>query len=422
LLGRVFAPIGGAFRGAWNGARRIVSSGITSVVNLVTQAPGRLEGLAGRFASAGASLGRSFINAIGNGLSSAGSFLGNIGRGIANWINDNTPFGDRISVGPVSVTLPRLARGGKVGPGSGGARMFLAGEGGKDEWVISQEGNRSQNIAWAMEALTSLTGGRPVPAFKGGGKPYSSNNPLNGKSEKHTGVQWKSIYAKATRLMKAGRPYSGGAVDTLEESDLSLARYEGATDRQIGDAIRGWRGERWGGLLGALRTRLSLMWSRYQGESGHLARLQRQARSGNFGERVRASAKLKSVMTEATSRRNDAATAYTALRDALDPENDAGRNTAEQVALAATRQVAAFNTSRADTFAQFGRNFVSVGDTASAAGAAAGMRFFGGGSTGQGGGRGMAGASVSIVNNFQSPPPDAHLWSRSQAYELKALV
>lgn len=63
-------------------------------------------------------------------------------------------------------------RGGKVGPNSGGPRAFLrtgigglldafiAGEGTKDEWVISQEGDRSANIGYARQALEHLTGRR----------------------------------------------------------------------------------------------------------------------------------------------------------------------------------------------------------------------------------------------------------------------
>jgi hypothetical protein len=60
-----------------------------------------------------------------------------------------------------------FAEGGPVGPGAGGARFFMAGEGNKKEWVISQEGNRRKNQAWAMEAASALG----IPGFKKGGKP-----------------------------------------------------------------------------------------------------------------------------------------------------------------------------------------------------------------------------------------------------------
>lgn len=64
-----------------------------------------------------------------------------------------------------SVTGRRL--GGKVGPGSGGARAFIVGEGAKDEWVISQEGNRAANIAYAIDALRTITG-REVELHRAG--------------------------------------------------------------------------------------------------------------------------------------------------------------------------------------------------------------------------------------------------------------
>lgn len=60
--------------------------------------------------------------------------------------------------------------GGKVGPGAGGARAFLVGEGQAPEWVISQEGDRKANVRWAVEALTTLTGRRVELHRRGKGK------------------------------------------------------------------------------------------------------------------------------------------------------------------------------------------------------------------------------------------------------------
>jgi hypothetical protein len=61
------------------------------------------------------------------------------------------------------------AQGGKVGPSVGGPKLFVAGEGKKDEWVISQEGDRQRNVEWAIEALQAITG-RTVGLFAGGGR------------------------------------------------------------------------------------------------------------------------------------------------------------------------------------------------------------------------------------------------------------
>ena len=41
-------------------------------------------------------------------------FVSGIGRGIADWLNAHTPFGDKIKVGPLKFTLPALAAGGTI--------------------------------------------------------------------------------------------------------------------------------------------------------------------------------------------------------------------------------------------------------------------------------------------------------------------
>jgi hypothetical protein len=59
-----------------------------------------------------------------------------------------------------------FSKGGRVGPNSGGPQMFVAGEGGKDEWVISQEGDRGKNVGYLAEAASALG----VGFYKNGGR------------------------------------------------------------------------------------------------------------------------------------------------------------------------------------------------------------------------------------------------------------
>jgi hypothetical protein len=48
----------------------------------------------------------------------AGAFAASIGRGIADWLNDETPFGDHVSLGPFGgFTIPKLAMGGTITAG-----------------------------------------------------------------------------------------------------------------------------------------------------------------------------------------------------------------------------------------------------------------------------------------------------------------
>jgi hypothetical protein len=50
-------------------------------------------------------------------FSGAGGFVSSIGRGIADWINAHTPFGDQVKVGPLKFRIPALAAGGVIRAG-----------------------------------------------------------------------------------------------------------------------------------------------------------------------------------------------------------------------------------------------------------------------------------------------------------------
>jgi hypothetical protein len=119
-----------------------------SIVNFFTSLPGRiadglksLPGMIGHLFSRGADLAVGFFRALPgrllNGLkqifSLGGGLISNFGTGLRKWINDHTLFGDHIKLGPLNVTIPRLATGGIIG-GNRDARgpddqMILAGRG-----------------------------------------------------------------------------------------------------------------------------------------------------------------------------------------------------------------------------------------------------------------------------------------------------
>jgi hypothetical protein len=131
------------------------------VANFISSIPNRLRNLAGRFASAGKNLGLAFIRAIGSGLRNTGTFIRNIGRSVANWINDHTPFGNKISLGPISVTLPKLANGGIIN----GARMAIVGEAGPEAVIPLSRNRRERGRSLLGQAADAL--GVPVTSGSG---------------------------------------------------------------------------------------------------------------------------------------------------------------------------------------------------------------------------------------------------------------
>jgi len=103
--------------------------------------------------------------------------------------------------------------GGPVGPGAGGAGLFLAGEGNKKEWVISQEGDRKKNQAWTMEAARALG----IPGFKKGGKPASGGVAPSNLSKEELQLLSKRRTKKADKYTRR--------ISNLQEN-MSLKRRE----------------------------------------------------------------------------------------------------------------------------------------------------------------------------------------------------
>lgn len=516
----VFAAAPGIFRTVWNTVRGIVQTGaraVTTVVRGVTGAarsaaravgnaltepfdvvrnvPGKVRdaigdaisgvrNLAGRALSAGASVGRAVINGIGQGLSAAAGFLSSIGRGIADWINANTPFGDRIDIGPVSVSLPALAEGGRVGPSLKGARVFIAGEGSKDEWVISQEGNRQKNVGWAVEALETLTG-KTVGLFKGG-KGAKGVKRAEKRLRNISGAGWAGYVTKTTNeIGREERRYG------QLERQLAMSEEEYFTENADGSVVVNWTmvNQRIGEIDQLMKARQRIInmiqglidWIRKTKKplSKTIAALRKAGKPGKndsddaqrrkqayrdkadnyntiLNEMLAADPDLVldkedsaldklELQTEKTSLSEQELSSGTRPADPPDtPDSPDSPGTPgatppspEEIARAAAAEVAELMSNRSALFASFGQNFIGAGAAQTAMTAMAGARFFGAGQTdpgilGASGGGGAygtgvgvderAGRGITITNNYAAPPPDPHTWSQSLAWEMRTAV
>lgn len=124
-----------------------------------------------RFVSAGVRVGKAVVSGIGSAISQVASIVGNalakaihavgevvsmIGRSIADWLNDNTPLGDRVEIdlGPKTIgfTLPALA---------GGAQNFRGGVA-----LVGEEGPELVNLPRGSDVHTAR---RTASMLSGGG-------------------------------------------------------------------------------------------------------------------------------------------------------------------------------------------------------------------------------------------------------------
>lgn len=502
VLSRLFAPVAGWFRSAWNSARNAVSSGARAVVNAVRAVIGAAGSAArsvGRAITGGfdvvadaAGKVRGFISrAVGTVRSLAGSAASaarSVGSGIVNGIvgairgGASTVLNAILSLLPAKLRGPArsvlgLAMGGKVGPNSGGPRMFVAGEGGKDEWVISQEGPKAANIAWAVEALETLTG-RRVAMFRNGGKPTKANLkkalgkiPSTWKSGLQTRVdkleQADTEYGQMERRYSIGsdefltsnadgsvtvnRDVVAGRITELD----NLVNKKNEIEKLIKDIID-WIND----TAKRLKTAIDLL--RALGKKANKKTRKKydkkaDAYSEARGEMLDALPDLRNDLVdvgidldELRFEREQVKAYYGQGKgpDQTDPGGGDGGGVTdpapspEDLASAAAEQVATFTANRASLFSAFGQNFIGQGGTLTPLTQAAGFRYFGGGQAdgggilGASGGFGNAGMNgagggsagdasgggVIITNNYAAPPPDPHTWSRNLAWEVKTAV
>jgi tape measure domain-containing protein len=73
--------------------------------------------LPAKFLGFGKAMGKALVTGLLALFGAAGSLAGKIGRKIADWLNDHTPFGDHVGIGPVGFDIPKLATGGLITAG-----------------------------------------------------------------------------------------------------------------------------------------------------------------------------------------------------------------------------------------------------------------------------------------------------------------
>lgn len=523
IASRIWDPLSDFFRNAWTRAKDIVRDALRAVVDLIRgrissarsvasslargmlrafdvirDIPGRVRDVlssavsaarnfVGAMSSAGASMGSALITGIMDGINSASGFISDIGSSIASWINANTVMGDSVKVGPFTLNLPALAQGGKVGPTAGGMRLFIAGEGNKDEWVISQEGDRQQNIGWAIQALEALTG-RSVEMNRTGRGPTRAQRIRARRTEgvmnraiKKVPAGWQNaLYSQTNAISRMEREY--GQAERLfdfteeeyltEHDDGSITLNENQVNRRLSeiDKLRALRQK----IINAVQSLID--WIKKSSKPIRKA-IKAMTKAATGAKNAKDATKASRFSSQANTwqtglnsllgaipdleldnkdnaldlqeldiERASVASMIDQVKgpDPVDPDDETGPPTPEQIAQAAAAQLATFNANRSDLFSGFGQNFIGAGGAITDLSAVAGFRYFGGGQSdgdlgvlgaaGAGGLGGLGGAAegfstgpggskeVNIVNNYAAPPPDPHTWSAGIAWELKTAV
>jgi len=350
LSGKITRPFISAFRSlrgiitdAFNWIRRAVRN----TVDFVNRQASKLEN---------SKVGK-VVGALGGAASSAGRFLG-------------------------------LAEGGRVGPNAGGPQVFIAGEGGKDEWVISQEGDRKKNIGYAIEALTALG----AQGFKLGGRVRRSKGQADRLASRREAME------RNYSISQRGYELSGDGIDTAEYAALERMRGRINTTRESEAKVIGRA------LSHANRdaTRLRKQIARSRGAKRQ--KLTEQLTELNefrkeYSERRRQLGfEIREGALDIIELRKQAAEAAASASETAAGTDTGGPSLAEQFA--------SFNSSRFDLLRSFGGNTSSLPASVMATAGATGS---------QGSKR-----APTIVNNYTTAPPDPAAWNKQMELQIKA--
>jgi hypothetical protein len=309
-------------------------------------------------------------------------------------------------VGGRMQNLPAMAGGGRV-PGMPVPKDNMLAMLSPGEFIVTGDGEKRLEgltfpgvLNW-LEAnqMPHFAAGGRAGKRKGNGKPSAPANP-------NLWANWLQDRDRTFEQLQRGFSISDG--QTTSDEYGKLTDYKSATLR----ALRSLRGK----LPQELKRA-------YRGlEKGR--RDMRSKRSGSAGDKIRRNGeatanRYKDLVATLKAYQHDFPFTETDLKLDL-AELASSRATMMQSGISARSQEwVDFQASRANAFSSFGSNFVSAGSAVNGAGTTAGYRYFGAGAKNA---LAASGSTISITNNFQQGPADAHTWSRGIHYELGALV
>ena len=421
-MGDAAAKVGDWAARAYTNAKHFGSNIAKGIGDWLERIPGRVRNWLGKS-----------VDAIGNAASSVYDKAKGFGRSIVNGIVNAIKGAPRAIVNAIEGLLPNslrakvasilgFAHGGKVGAGAGGAQLFIAGEGRKSEWVISQEGDRRKNVGWAMDALETLTG-QPIAMYGDGGRVGRASG--TAKPSRRQKAQWNADIGKVRGL------FDTNLLNNALEFDLDIAQSEGGSDTLLGLG----KNNGWDSIINAkgstARAKSVARAGRFyfnkylvaKQSIGELRGLLQNPKTYSLKDRANAARRIAGLFQNATEYRNTAGGYWSQAHEA------ATTTSTGQTALEKLAEGTGLSAGHRSLMLDYGSNVGGTGSGRYSTGQImqGGVLSGGGtrnlnGSIQTGGGVGASGATVRITNNYQAPPEDPHSWSQALKYELKAAL
>lgn len=311
------------------------------------------------------------------------------------------------AVGFIISKVAGKSKGGKVGPGAGGAQLFVAGEGNKSEYVLSHEGDKKKNVGYALSFLKEAG----IGAFRKGGR---VKKPAPGAVSSESFITGVAGLQKAKRRADAmvayrerlEREYSIKQKDfELSGEGIDQGEYRKLAD--IRKSINDSRG-----------VELSLVSKALPVFKGEIKNLRRKMSSARGDKRTKIKDQLENLLElQKEFRERKTELGFSVREGRLDlielekqAKEEANKKAEEQAQQGASlsEQFASFNSSRFDLLRSFGGNTSSIPVSTLATAAA-----------GQATGKSANNAPV-INNTYTTAPPDPAAWNKQMELQIKA--